>query len=211
MPKAKGVPAEQKRLNVQKKVMDSGDFFSSKEMEKICASCGIGGMQFKAELNTIMGDDLLRSDKIGLSHYYWKLKSEAAKEQEKRSKDCQSQLESLKGRKKHLEEAIAKQKKRKADESGREELLQRYYSLEKECKEKRNAVSAFSDSDPEALEKMKKAKSTGYEAAVRWTHNVWALESYMMKKCVGQEKELKGHFKSCGYTDDFDYPSAPAN
>ena len=46
-------------------------------------SVGIGGMQFKAELQVCLDEDLLMSDKIGIGNFYWKLPGDAANAQAK--------------------------------------------------------------------------------------------------------------------------------
>ena len=44
------------------------------------ANVGISGMTFKNELQIMVDEDMLVSDKIGLGNYYWKLRGEAQKD-----------------------------------------------------------------------------------------------------------------------------------
>ena len=77
-PKKKGTSAEEKRRMLQAKVMESASFFNAKELEKMAATVGISGMSFKAELQTMLDEDMLVVDKVGAGNYYWKLPGDAA-------------------------------------------------------------------------------------------------------------------------------------
>ena len=78
MPPKKGPSAEEKRRMLQEKVMASKSFFNAKELEKMAAGVGIGGMVFKKELQMMIDEDMIVCDKVGAGNYYWKLPGDAA-------------------------------------------------------------------------------------------------------------------------------------
>lgn len=161
---------------LQEKVMASKSFFNAKELEKMAAGVGIGGMVFKKELQMMIDEDMIVCDKVGAGNYYWKLPGDAANALNKKTKDAEANHRMLSTRLEELTKQVAEKKAASKDESGREKLLKRVSELEAETAGKRKEVDAFRDSDPEALKRMVDASTIGYEAAVRWTDNVWCLE-----------------------------------
>lgn len=208
-PKKKGPSAEEKRKMLQQKVMASASFFNIKELEKMGASVGISGMNFKSELQAMLDDDLLVTDKIGNGNFYWKLPSEAANAQAQKLKNAAAMKATLLARKEELTRTTETKKEESKGESGREELVQRLSELEELVYAKRKEIETYANSDPTALQAMKDAAVIGYDSAVRWTDNIWCLESYMRSQFEGRHSELKQYFKENGYTDDFDYPQRP--
>lgn len=72
MSKRKGVSFEEKRIRLLQLFYEKKEFFTLKELEKIAAKeKGIVAQAVKDVLQTLVDDELVRSEKIGTSVYFW--------------------------------------------------------------------------------------------------------------------------------------------
>ena len=90
MKKKKGLSLEDKRQILLSLFKGSGSFFHYKDIEKHCTKNKISFMIVKDLLAGIVADNLLETEKIGSSAFYWSLPSrvyDAKKKQLEREKD----------------------------------------------------------------------------------------------------------------------------
>lgn len=73
MSKRKGVPLNEKRMRMLQIFYEKKEFFTLKELEKIASKeKNIAVQVVKDVLQGLIDDDLVRSEKIGTSIYFWR-------------------------------------------------------------------------------------------------------------------------------------------
>ncbi|XP_028519506.1 meiotic nuclear division protein 1 homolog [Exaiptasia diaphana] len=78
MSKKKGLSFEEKRHRLQQLFFEKKDFFQLKELEKIAPKeKGITSMSVKEVLQSLVDDNLVDTEKIGTSVYFWSYPSKA--------------------------------------------------------------------------------------------------------------------------------------
>ena len=105
MSKKRGLSIEEKRERMLELFYDKKDFFLLKELEKIAfKEKGIVSQSVKDVVQSLVDDDMINSDKIGSSVYFWAFPSSASvakkrKLAELRSKTlkCNDQKDSING------------------------------------------------------------------------------------------------------------------
>ena len=89
MKKKKGLSLEDKRQILMSLFKKEASFYHYKEIEKYCTQNKISYMIVKDLLKGIVGDNLVETEKIGSSAYYWSLPNrvyDALKKQKEREK-----------------------------------------------------------------------------------------------------------------------------
>ena len=116
-----------------------------------------------------------------------------------------STQESLEGKEKSVEEAkeiIAKLKpgREKTDEYN--SLLAERATKRQKLDQMKKQLEEHRENDTEALKELQSVNDLAHLAADRWTDNMWALKSYLVKKRGIDRKEVD---KFLGMGCDFDY------
>lgn len=69
--KKRGLSLEEKRDRVLEVFHEAGDVFLLKDVEKIASKRGVVLQSIKEVLQSLVDDDLVHSEKIGISNYFW--------------------------------------------------------------------------------------------------------------------------------------------
>ncbi|MEN2499301.1 MAG: hypothetical protein MHMPM18_003523, partial [Marteilia pararefringens] len=89
----KGLSFEEKRTKMLEVFHEREEFFQLKDLEKICPkSKGITPMSVKEVLKSLVDDDIVESDKIGVSTYYWSLMSKSYQKISKKLGDLKQSI-----------------------------------------------------------------------------------------------------------------------
>uniref|UniRef100_A0A8B9HFS2 Meiotic nuclear division protein 1 homolog n=1 Tax=Astyanax mexicanus TaxID=7994 RepID=A0A8B9HFS2_ASTMX len=134
-------------------------------------------MSVKEVLQSLVDDNMVDSERVGTSNYYWAFPSKA-----------------LHARKHRLED-LEKQKERAT-------LQKELQSLKEQRESLRAEVEKYKECDPEVVEEMRKENITAKEAVARWTDNVFSIKSWAKKKFSFEDSRLD---KAFGIPEDFDY------
>merc|ERR1712216_820871 len=91
MGKQRGLSLAEKREKVLS-VFAAPDalFFTEKEIEQLAAKKGV--RDGKDVLKTLVDDDLVSADKVGISRFFWRLASEEANKLNQKKKDCDQRI-----------------------------------------------------------------------------------------------------------------------
>eukprot|EP01027_Heterolobosea_sp_BB2_P026159 GEZU01040231.1.p1 GENE.GEZU01040231.1~~GEZU01040231.1.p1 ORF type:complete len:206 (+),score=69.30 GEZU01040231.1:60-677(+) len=191
MSRKKGLSYEEKRIRMQEIFFERKMPFTLKELEKIAPKeKGIIFQSVKDVLQSLVSDELVESDKIGTSQYYWSLPSQASFKRKRKIEALENQIEELKKERHQLEEDIAK------ESIGKEETAERLAKLEENRELKRARaeleveLQKYADFDPELLELMKEEIKIARDAANRWTDNIFTLRKYCREKFNLEEKDF---------------------
>ncbi|TNJ27251.1 Mnd1 [Giardia muris] len=198
----KGTSLDEKKAKLLDQMLQTGEIYSNKTIEALSKPTGISAMIIKQVLMELVNEDLVDSEKIGTSTYYWCFAS-------KKSQTVLSQKSKLEGEIQQLKKEIQTLEKSIVDlQGGREEsdqrtlLLQRQAELQATLKEQKERFKQLSKNDPEVANRLKSFTKTAIEQANIWTDNILSLKKHLVEKYGMDPKELGNHL---GITVDFDY------
>jgi hypothetical protein len=103
---------------------------------------------------SLVDDDLVNQDKIGISNFFWSFPSEAAVKLNNEQQKLESKLSSLEKEETVLKEKVEKAKVGKEDSKERQDLDKRIHVLSDNIAEKKRELEEFAENDPERFEKL---------------------------------------------------------
>mmetsp|Transcript_19240 Transcript_19240/g.34796 ORF Transcript_19240/g.34796 Transcript_19240/m.34796 type:complete len:208 (-) Transcript_19240:53-676(-) len=205
MSKRKGLSLDEKREKMLSIFHESSDVFVLKDIEKLSMKKGIILQTVKDVLQTLIDDDLVHQEKIGISNYYWSFPSEASVKLENQAKKLKTDLEAVRKRREEVEENLREERQKKEESEDRTARLAELRKLKKDTAEASEKLSQYKDNDPELFEKIKQANDLAKDAANRWLDNLFSLKSWCKKRFVGKEAELATFFEENGFDDSLEY------
>ncbi|PNH06256.1 Meiotic nuclear division protein 1 [Tetrabaena socialis] len=201
----KGVSAADKRDRMLEIFHDSSDVFVIKDIEKLSVKKGIISQAVKDVLQSLVDDDIVKCEKIGISNYYWSFPAEASVKLEAEVKKCETDLSGVKKRRLDAEAALAQHKAANPNTEDRAKSLAALNELKTKVAGVVRELEAYRDSDPETVEAMRNAADGAKLAANRWLDNTYSLLSWCKKKFAGRESELAKFFEQNGLDDNAEY------
>eukprot|EP00890_Picochlorum_soloecismus_P000938 jgi/Picsp_1/1845/NSC_05312-R1_meiotic nuclear division protein 1 homolog len=207
--KKRGMSLEDKRDTILNIFHETKDVFVLKvtriDIEKLASKRGVVLQSVKDVLQSLVDDDLVNQDKIGISNFFWSFPSEAAVKLNNEQEKLESKLSSLEKESTVLKDKVEKARVGKEDSKERQDLDKRVQVLSNNIAEKKRELEEFAENDPERFEQLKKAKTECRDSVNRWTDNIFILKSWMKKKFTGMDKQIDGFFVQQGIPDDLDY------
>jgi len=204
--KKRGMSLEDKRATILNIFHETKSVFLLKDIEKIASKRGVVLQSIKDVLQSLVDDDLVHAEKIGVSNYFWSFPSEAAVKLDGEVNKLKTQLAARKADETKLKADLAKSQVGKEDSAERQNLVRQVSLLEAEVEANRLELSNYTANDPERYEALKQGATVAFDSANRWTDNVFCLQTWATKKFGGMD--LRGFFKSHGVDDSFDYIEA---
>ncbi|KAK7161845.1 hypothetical protein R3I94_004497 [Phoxinus phoxinus] len=203
MSKKKGLSLEEKRSRMMEIFFETKDVFQLKDIEKIAPkSKGITPMSVKDVLQSLVDDNMVDTERVGTSNYYWAFPSKALHARKHRLEELERQHEEGNQRKKALQQAVDKAKVGREVNDEREDLQKELAALRNQRDHLKVELEKYKECDPEVVEEIRKANITAKEAVSRWTDNVFAIKSWAKKKFGFENTHLD---KAFGIPEDFDY------
>uniref|UniRef100_A0A8B9J8B8 Meiotic nuclear divisions 1 homolog (S. cerevisiae) n=1 Tax=Astyanax mexicanus TaxID=7994 RepID=A0A8B9J8B8_ASTMX len=157
-------------------------------------------MSVKEVLQSLVDDNMVDSERVGTSNYYWAFPSKALHARKHRLEDLEKQVKMGGFRKKVLFPELCISSRCKYKE--RATLQKELQSLKEQRESLRAEVEKYKECDPEVVEEMRKENITAKEAVARWTDNVFSIKSWAKKKFSFEDSRLD---KAFGIPEDFDY------
>lgn len=183
MSKKKGLSLEEKRTRMLEIFYESKDFFLLKELEKIAPKQkGIISQSVKDVLQSLVDDNLVDTDKIGTSVYFWSFPSKAMGSRQAKLAGLKEKLDSAKAKIEELDSDLKEAKAGKGDTDDRTAILEELAALEATREELKNKIKRYEGCDPEVLDQLAKEVKIAKEATNRWTDNIFAIQSWIGKK-----------------------------
>ncbi|XP_071848814.1 meiotic nuclear division protein 1 homolog [Apostichopus japonicus] len=203
MSKRRGLSLEEKRKRMLDMFYEKKQVYQLKEVEKIASKeKGITSMAVKDVLQSLVDDNLVDSDRIGTSNYYWAFPSKASQARKRTLADLTNKLQESQKKQKMMKTAVEKASVGRESSKKRTELLEELSEKESLSTKLRGELDLYKEVDPEVLEQIKTETKIAQEAANRWTDNVFSIKSWCKKKFGMEEKVLDKQF---GISEDFDY------
>jgi hypothetical protein len=150
--KKRGLSLEEKREKMLQIFYESQDFFLLKELEKMGPKKGVISQSVKDVIQSLVDDDLVAKDKIGISIYFWSLPSCAGNQLRSVRQKLESDLQGSNKRLAELVDQCEALKKGREESEERTEALTQLKDIEKKHKDLKNEMVQFADNDPATLE-----------------------------------------------------------
>lgn len=203
MSKKKGLSNEEKCKKVLEIFTESQDVYNLKDIERIAPkSKGVISQSVKDVLNQLVADNLIESDKIGASTYFWSFASKNQNRLMSREKELQKAVNDLKAKQKELKKQIRAATVSEEEAAQRQKVVKKVAKLRAKKQELQQEIDKYQDCDPDGFEAMQKEAEVAGEAVERWTSNVMAIRSWVTKKTGMTESEVNKQFQ---IPPDFDY------
>lgn len=205
MSKKRGLSLEDKRDKVLEVFHQSADVFVLKDVEKLAAKKGVVLQSVKEVLQSLVDDDLVHSEKIGISNYFWSFPAEASTKIVNDLARTKETLAAVRKRRADAAAAVEAAKAGKEDTEDRARLAAEIKRLQGLVQEQAAELQAFADSDPETVAAMRAATQMAKEGANRWLDNAYALQSWCKRKFEGREAQVDAFFAENGFSETLEY------
>ncbi|KAK3523245.1 hypothetical protein QTP86_025071 [Hemibagrus guttatus] len=159
-------------------------------------------MSVKEVLQSLVDDNMVDSERVGTSNYFWAFPSKALHARKRKLEDLEKLHEDGKQRHAALQQAVKKAKEGRQDTEERAALHKELKSLREQRDALRAELEKYKECDPEVVEEMCKENVTAKEAVSRWTDNVFAIKSWAKRKFSMDDNQLDKAFE---IPEDFDY------
>ena len=195
MAKRKGVSADEKRTRMLDIFYEKKEFFQLKELEKIGPKeKGIIAQSVKDVVKSLVDDNLVETDKIGTSVYFWAFPSKATQVKKRKLQELQNEFEAVKNKLKVSRERVIAAKVGREETEKRIKLLPRLQAMKVDEEKITLEIQKYRDSDPEMLEKLKNEIQMAKDAANRWTDGIFTTKSWCKQKFNIEESALDKQF-----------------
>ena len=127
MSKKRGLSIEEKRQRMLQLFHEKKEFLLLKEVERVAfKEKGIVSQSVKEVLQSLVDDDMVNSDKIGSSVYFWAFPSNSLVMKKKKLNELTVKLNKDSQRSKELCNVISELSKDRKDSPDRRRMLERY-------------------------------------------------------------------------------------
>mmetsp|Transcript_1453 Transcript_1453/g.2921 ORF Transcript_1453/g.2921 Transcript_1453/m.2921 type:complete len:208 (-) Transcript_1453:188-811(-) len=202
----KGVSAEEKRTRMLEILRESQTCWLLKDLEKAGAKKGVISQSVKDVIQSLVDDDLVNTDKVGQSNWFWAFPSEAGQKSRKRLEMLETELDAVKKRRVDLESKKQTAEGQRTDSDDRSAKMATLAKLEAEQKALKAEFEQFKENDPQYFQNLKEYVGVAHESANRWTDNIFQLQKWCNDKFQGESEKVKQGFKSLGVDlDTLDY------
>ncbi|KAA0722336.1 Meiotic nuclear division protein 1 -like protein [Triplophysa tibetana] len=144
-------------------------------------------MSVKEVLQSLVDDNMVDTERVGTSNYYWAFPSKVLHARKCRLEELERECEEGKQRKIALQQAADKAKVGREINEEREALLKELGALKDERDQMKAEVEKYKECDPEVVEEI---------------HNVFAIKSWAKRKFGFENSRLDKAFE---IPEDFDY------
>eukprot|EP01028_Stygiella_incarcerata_P008511 TRINITY_DN3714_c0_g1_i1.p1 TRINITY_DN3714_c0_g1~~TRINITY_DN3714_c0_g1_i1.p1 ORF type:complete len:207 (-),score=84.71 TRINITY_DN3714_c0_g1_i1:47-667(-) len=203
MSRKKGLSADEKKVKLLELFHEKKEPFPLKEVEKLAPKLkGIRFQVVKEVVEELVAEGLVQTDKVGASTLFWAFPSAGLQQRNVRIAQLDDTLASMKATLEELQttQATLSEGREESEERAQMEIELKQMMEEEERLEAE--LQKFIDFDPEHVEEMEKRASVAFDAANRWTDNVFNVITWLKNKMNMESRDLRAQFQ---IPDDFDY------
>ncbi|XP_074037940.1 meiotic nuclear division protein 1 homolog isoform X2 [Leptinotarsa decemlineata] len=173
------------------------------ELEKIAPKeKGIVANSVKDVVQKLVEEDLVDTDKIGTSVYFWAFPSKTTKTRKRQLENLQEKCGEATKKLKILEKTVTDSKESKDIDKQRNNIIDEINDKELELSGLKQQLKSYEENDPQRFEALMKKTKELKEAINRWTDNIFAVKAWCKKKFFIEDNVLNKQF---GIPEDFDY------
>ncbi len=157
----------------------------------------------KEVVQSLVDDNLVDTDKIGTSVYFWAFPSKAMAVRTAKLTETKDRVEQLKKKSKDLDVKLTEMESSREDSDERTQLLEDLAKAEAKRDTLRAEVKKYEGCDPEVLHRLESETKMAKEAVNRWTDNIYAVQSWIGKRFPSiNVNDMNKQFE---IPDDLDY------
>lgn len=123
MPKKKGLTQEEKRQKLLKVFHETAEVYQLKDVEKFGTKAGIVPQTVKDVLQSLVDDNLVHGEKVGISTYYWSFPSEASAKIDHELNSLKTKIEEANLKSSQLQEEIKQYSRNEEEKTKEMELI----------------------------------------------------------------------------------------
>ncbi|OHS92788.1 Mnd1 family protein [Tritrichomonas foetus] len=203
MPPKKGLSKDDKMKAMLDLMMESNDIWTLKDLEKDCPKKkGIPAMKVKEILQELCDNDEVMSDKIGNGNFFWCFPSEAYNRRKVQENNIMAEIQNYNREIAQLEAEIAQLTPGREESPERSQLDQEISEFQSQINNVKSEASKYEKMNPEAIKKAQRQAAIAFDAANRWTDNIFTIKSWTAKKFGILEKDFNKNFE---LGENFDY------
>ncbi|CAJ0860654.1 5383_t:CDS:2 [Entrophospora sp. SA101] len=166
----KGMSAAEKRKRLEELFHETKDFYQLKELEKIAPKIkGIVSQSVKDVLQSLIDDNLVATDKIGTSNYFWSFPSSSLQSRKVKINTLKEEFTKLKEKNTELQNVIKQVSGDREESDDRTTKMKLLEEVESQRKQYLKELERYRECDPVLMEAKKKHAKLAFEAANRWT------------------------------------------
>lgn len=201
--KKKGLSLEEKRAKILQVYYEKREPLNLKEIEKWGAKKGVVLQTIKDVNQSLIDDNLVCTDKIGIGAFFWALPSQGFQvrknqlvEYEEKIQKCKAETQQAQVNAERSREARAQT----ADGSGemaptREQMLFEIAEATKLQETLQSELQQYKRSDPEVVARISQDTMTAKTAINRWTDNLYLIVQWIQQSRPGVSSgELEKNF-----------------
>merc|ERR1712080_182471 len=194
--KRKGMSLEEKRNKLLEMYYEKKEVLNLKEVEKFGAKKGIVLQSIKDVNQSLIDDNLVMTDKVGIGTFFWALPSQGLQSRKNLIEDYDKKIEAAK---RETEEADKKAQEAKEARDGGVGSREQMQADLAEAIKKRSGLevklSQFERSDPKILQKITDDTKIAKNSINRWTDNLYLILQWIQQSKPGfTQKELESSF-----------------
>ena len=194
--------AEEKRKAILNIYHKTKQVYTEKEIIALATKAGVNQNTIADMNQSLVDDGLVDKEKIGGSNYFWSFPGKKDRMMQLQHGKNLEMVEELKQKISEAEGQLADAKRGREDENGeRAKKLAKLAELQERKKKALEELEKLKENDPQAMADLEKELELCKEAANRWTDNIFACKSYLVKKRGMDKKEAN---RILGITDAFD-------
>ena len=198
----KGKSAEEKAAILLRIYHEKKEPFNLKEIERDGSKAGVVQQTIKDINQSLIHDQKVQSDKMGSGVFFWSFPSKEFQDRKVKKGLMERQLDNARMALANAEESkSAAEASRNSSE--RPTKMRRLETLQVEEARLNGILEMNKKNDPEEISRVDKLALINQTCANRWTDNLWALKSYLVKQRGFLGKDVD---TMLGMGNDFDYP-----
>lgn len=199
----KKLTLDQKRQRLLEYMVKSDSVFLLKELEKSCPEkLGIVSQTVKEVLESLVNDNLVEGEKVGISTYFWIFPSKEFLKLSTKTKELDDEIESLRVENEEVSLRISNTEKVKGDSEEREILEKKFRNLSIEKKSLEEKIGSLTSFSIDTFKELEGKLGVMKDMVNVYTDNVFELVSRMQ----GLRPDMKTDdiYKHFGIPEDFD-------
>jgi predicted RNase H-like nuclease (RuvC/YqgF family) len=182
MGKTKGLSFEEKRKRMLDIFKDDPSFFHLKDIEKLGTKKGIIYQSIEDVLDSLVNDNLVETEKIGSSNFYWALPSKIYQVKKNTLDKNNSIIENLKGENQNLKIKIKEQKVMRKETDERREKLDELDEINRRIEEYTKKLNDYQKNDPVRYQNILHDSKQFINLNEVWKDNIYAIHQWMKSK-----------------------------
>ena len=182
MGKAKGLSFEEKRKRMLDIFKDDPSFFHLKDIEKLGTKKGIIYQSIKDVLDSLVNDNLVETDKIGSSNFYWALPSKIYQVKKNTLDKNNGLVENLKTENQNLRQKIKDEKAMRKETKERQEKLDELDEINRKIEVNTKKISDYQKNDPVRYKNILHDSKQFINLNEVWKDNVYTIHQWMRSK-----------------------------